>query len=92
MIWNASVASADHERHDASRGGLMLEDRQRQRALLVAVAEMVEVRRTLVEQSLAFALMDERVPRDAQIIHARFRIMRNDANIPHACRDSLSER
>jgi hypothetical protein len=67
----------------------MLEDCQRQRALLVALTEMIEVRRTLVEQSLSFALMDEDVPRGAQILHARLPIVPNDPNIPHACRDFL---
>ena len=52
---------------------------------------MVEVRGTLVEQSLSLALMDEGVPRDAQVLGSRFSIMRNDANIRHASRSSLSE-
>ena len=64
----------------------MLEDSKGQRAFLVALAQVVEIRRALVEQSLPFALMDERSPCDAQMLRARFPIMRDDADVPHRLR------
>jgi hypothetical protein len=64
----------------------MLEYRERQRAFLVALTQVVEVRRTLIKQRLALALMDKRVPCGAQVPRACLLIMRNDPDISHRSR------